>query len=89
MIVINNPEEFQAMLEQALEKILPKYLQQQKSEKLLTVEETIGILKVSSRTLNRLTKSGDIRSIIVSNRPKYEESEVQRYILNHKSRRDL
>jgi predicted site-specific integrase-resolvase len=48
------------------------------------VKETCEILKISSRTLNRMTKDGDIRATKLRGRPAYEESEIQRLLLNKK-----
>jgi excisionase family DNA binding protein len=57
-------------------------LAEKKSERVLSVKEACEILNISSRTLNRMTKEGEIRATVLRSRPGYEESEVQRVILN-------
>jgi excisionase family DNA binding protein len=70
----------EAVVEQAVTRALSK--QEKRMEKVLTVKEACAILNISSRTLNRMTKEGEIRATVLRSRPGYEESEVQRVILN-------
>jgi excisionase family DNA binding protein len=53
-------------------------------DRLYTVKETCELLKISSRTLNRMTKAGQIRATKLRSRPAYEEHEIQRLLVNHK-----
>jgi excisionase family DNA binding protein len=84
MIVIESKEAFMELVREAVRVELQHAANNRKPEKLLTVKETCEILKISSRTLNRMTKDGDIRATKLRGRPAYEESEIQRLLLNKK-----
>jgi excisionase family DNA binding protein len=48
-------------------------------ERILSVKEACSVLSISAKTLSRMTKNREIRSL-EGRRPMYEESEVQRVI---------
>jgi excisionase family DNA binding protein len=49
-------------------------------DRLLTVAEVAGIMRVSNMTVYRLIKSGDLAAIRVGKNYRIRESEVDRYL---------
>ena len=47
--------------------------------KLLTPDEVAEILRVSPRTVRRLTASGQLRPVYVGRLPRYTQAEVEAY----------
>lgn len=56
----------------------------QKKERLLTAKEAAEMLKVSTKTIMRYVKSGDLNYVKLGNRPRIQEEEIQKFILKKK-----
>jgi excisionase family DNA binding protein len=72
--------DLKTILSEAVEEILNHKKQSKQSDKLLTVEETAEIFKVSKVTLWRWQKDGTLMPIRIGGKTRYRESDIQRLI---------
>ena len=60
----------------------PGWTSRQAGDRLLTVAEVAGVMRVSTMTVYRLIKSGELPALRVGKNYRIRESEVDRYLLD-------